>query len=131
MTTPQLTVDQTIEKLKEISDQGMGGWTLGVSYDPGFSTLGGTPMAVVDNVSAGFDWDTNKVFLNTDKRLGVVDQELRDRLSKADNENMCLKMMIRRLGEQSIFDLETQVQQIKELADRDRSQKASPKKSQP
>jgi len=38
-------------------------------------SIGGTPCVDIELVSAGFDWDAGKIFLNTKEELRVIDTD--------------------------------------------------------
>jgi len=79
-----LTLDALLETLTALraSTPRLGQATVAVPYDPGHTTIGGTPALPVTAAHAGIDWDMNKVLLALPQRVGVVDAELRRRLSQ-------------------------------------------------
>ena len=80
MQNTPLTVNTALALLTRIAPR-HGEDLLAVSVETGKSTLGPRPVSPVTAVHPGFDWDAGKVFVVTEKPLGVVGPEL-DALKK-------------------------------------------------
>ena len=109
-----LTIDELRARLDAISAQGGGHLKVVLPFDPGHATMGGKPTQPITAAHVGFDWDAGKVLLDTPARLGVIDAELRKKLSRLENAVGHLLLQARRLGEDTLFPLEKQVENFKE-----------------
>jgi hypothetical protein len=72
-----ITVEQAVERLSKIAERARGPLKLGVPYNPGFPTMGPSPVKRVISIHEGFDWNKGTVFLDLGERLFATgpDQE--------------------------------------------------------
>ncbi len=98
-----LTVNQVIEQLPRIAKQ-HGDNILVVGYDPGRITLGGSPYTPVTGLSIGFDWNHGKVFLQTEKKLGLAGDELEQLRNQINTAHESLYHVRRILDDKQLSD---------------------------
>lgn len=89
-----LTVAQMHEQLGQIVDQGQGENKLRIAYNPGHSTMGGAPSLALGKPHVGFDWDSGKVFIMTEKPVGLVDEAIQKKLRRLENHHLHLLRLL-------------------------------------
>lgn len=93
-----LTLDELIAQLSAVRDRQpeLGRRPVELPWDPGHTTVGGTPAVKLTGVHTGIDWDHNRVFLRPATPIGQLDGEMRKRVSKAENLVGRLLWLLRR-----------------------------------
>lgn len=72
-----ITVNEAIEKLQAVANAGQGEHLLVVPYEPGRVVMGARAVQPVVHIGVGFDWDSGKVMLQTEEKLGPADERLK------------------------------------------------------
>lgn len=117
MTNPNPPFELTVQELRDALDKlcakGLGDKVVSIPYDPGHSTIGASPSVGVTTITAGFDWNHHKVFLNPTKRLGVPDDQLRTLVQEAQRKVDKMHMLIYRLNPDSPIPMDEQLDSLK------------------
>lgn len=77
-----LTLDNLVAQLSRLrsSQPDLAHAPVGIRWDPGHMTMGGTPAVKITAVHAGFDWDHGRVFLGTEHPVAKRNDELMKKL---------------------------------------------------
>lgn len=70
-----LTVEQALHIMQRIAAMRADSHLV-VPFEPGHATVGGAPCVRVTQITSGFDWNAGKVFLATEKPLGICGADL-------------------------------------------------------
>lgn len=92
------TVDEMIALLTDLSQKGHGSDRLVLPYNPGHTSIGASPVLKITNLSAGIDWDNNRVFLHPDQPVSVLDTELVAKAQKSQSQLAQILFLAQRLG---------------------------------
>lgn len=88
-----------------------------IPYNPGHSTVGGTPAVNVIGIHDGFDWDHGKTLLIPAQPLGIVGDKLQALRNRTNSTNDALFWVVKALTNKRLTDKERCTEARKSIRD--------------
>lgn len=95
-TEPELTLDDLIEQATQHRQHLPGGTRIEIPWDPGYPSLGGRAAVGTRCLSAGFDWDQGRLFLQPLQPVGKVFNEQQLQLRRLQDRETRIHLILKK-----------------------------------